>query len=519
MYFKLYAIMLMYQLFAPPIVPLAVGPGTTVVVGPRNKDGTINYVAALNERMSRGVTAKNNAFVVVAKLMPPGAWRAAGVGPVFRAKVFAKLGVKLPGKGALYFHPLPPEPPEHLPATWPVGHPPLLEVQDRFAYAARHLWTDKRFPKVARWLDSNTAALDRLVTGVKRSRYDAPMISPSHPPEIIDAQEPWLMFDRTLATALCARAERDVARGHLDMAWTQTLAAYRLGREVAADSDVISYLVGISLVARAEKVTLNIAASPRFTKQLAARMQRNRARLRPLPTAVQEINVGARYMGLDAVMMLLRDPKQVLGGGGSKRQQVGIFALTQADPNIVLRDVNREYNRLVHVAKAASFRTYQRADERLHKQVIDRGHHPFAGLNDPLVWIELALSSARQKQIFISHRLAGVVEGLTMPAVGGVVKTQWRQQQEVALRTLAIALAAYRVDHGRYPTKLAALVPTYLAKVPRDLFSGRPLKYRRRKDGGVLLYSVGPDDKDEGGNPIWDDVSVHLPPPDKGASD
>ena len=68
------------------------------------------------------------------------------------------------------------------------------------------------------------------------------------------------------------------------------------------------------------------------------------------------------------------------------------------------------------------------------------------------------------------------------------------------LRT-ELALREFRLRHGAYPAKLEALAPEALAVVPVDPFSEQPLRYRRQGNGYVL-YSVGPDLKDDGGTPI-----------------
>jgi hypothetical protein len=43
-----------------------------------------------------------------------------------------------------------------------------------------------------------------------------------------------------------------------------------------------------------------------------------------------------------------------------------------------------------------------------------------------------------------------------------------------------------------------------LAKVPADPYDGKPLRYRRLKDG-VVIYCIGPDGKDDGGTFERDD--------------
>jgi hypothetical protein len=76
------------------------------------------------------------------------------------------------------------------------------------------------------------------------------------------------------------------------------------------------------------------------------------------------------------------------------------------------------------------------------------------------------------------------------------------QQARDALLLTALALRAYRMEHGSYPAKLADLVPGHLRRVPDDVFGKTgPLRYKRAGDR-YLLYSVGPDGKDNGGAPI-----------------
>jgi hypothetical protein len=65
----------------------------------------------------------------------------------------------------------------------------------------------------------------------------------------------------------------------------------------------------------------------------------------------------------------------------------------------------------------------------------------------------------------------------------------------------ATALKRYQLKHGTYPPDLNSLVPEFLPKVPLDPVDGCPLRYRRNADGTFLLYSVGENGQDDGGNP------------------
>jgi len=74
-----------------------------------------------------------------------------------------------------------------------------------------------------------------------------------------------------------------------------------------------------------------------------------------------------------------------------------------------------------------------------------------------------------------------------------------RQETRNTLAFVAMALHAYKLYHNRYPENLSDLTPRYLQEIPADPFGGgKPLRYRHSGDK-YLLYSVGPDGKDDGG--------------------
>jgi hypothetical protein len=67
------------------------------------------------------------------------------------------------------------------------------------------------------------------------------------------------------------------------------------------------------------------------------------------------------------------------------------------------------------------------------------------------------------------------------------------------LALTAVALEQFRAAHAnQYPAALSELTPNYLAATPVDPFDGKPLRYRKQ-GAGYLVYSIGPDLKDNGG--------------------
>jgi len=76
-----------------------------------------------------------------------------------------------------------------------------------------------------------------------------------------------------------------------------------------------------------------------------------------------------------------------------------------------------------------------------------------------------------------------------------------RIEMERALLVTAVALQRYHLEHHTYPEQLAALSPQFIQTLVQDPMDGQPLRYRLRADGSFILYSVGDDGQDNGGDP------------------
>jgi hypothetical protein len=81
-----------------------------------------------------------------------------------------------------------------------------------------------------------------------------------------------------------------------------------------------------------------------------------------------------------------------------------------------------------------------------------------------------------------------------------------------AVAITGVALRRSYLRQGRYPGELAALVPEFLPSIPRDPVDGKPLRYRAVGADSFVLYSIGKDGLDDGGDatnpnknsaPLW----------------
>ena len=83
-------------------------------------------------------------------------------------------------------------------------------------------------------------------------------------------------------------------------------------------------------------------------------------------------------------------------------------------------------------------------------------------------------------------------------AVERAVEIYDRNVAQCDLLELALALRAYKKQHGTYPDRLSLLTPTHMDALPKDPFSGEDYLFRTEGEGFVL-YSVDRDLKDDGG--------------------
>jgi len=99
----------------------------------------------------------------------------------------------------------------------------------------------------------------------------------------------------------------------------------------------------------------------------------------------------------------------------------------------------------------------------------------------------------------------------TIPNFTRAWQTTAHNQTMVSEAQIACALERYRLAHGDYPETLNVLVPQFIERLPHDIIGGQPsqgsgsasqpLHYRRTNNGKFLLYSVGWNETDDGGEP------------------
>ncbi|HEX5400608.1 MAG TPA: hypothetical protein VFY06_16295, partial [Verrucomicrobiae bacterium] len=101
---------------------------------------------------------------------------------------------------------------------------------------------------------------------------------------------------------------------------------------------------------------------------------------------------------------------------------------------------------------------------------------------------------------FLKHSSPyNVLAAISIPSFNKAWQATAHNQTMVNEAQIACALERYRLANGAYPASLDALAPQFIEKVPHDIIGGKPLIYRRTVDGKFVLYSVGWNETDDGG--------------------
>jgi hypothetical protein len=120
---------------------------------------------------------------------------------------------------------------------------------------------------------------------------------------------------------------------------------------------------------------------------------------------------------------------------------------------------------------------------------------------EPLFGASYAQSRERMNAYDLSHERQTLTGRLYFDGYSGISAMGLKEATlEALLDTARIGLAAriYLAREKHWPSAVADLVPGILSQEPSDPFTGKPFVFRVDKDG-LLVYSLGSNEKDDGG--------------------
>ena len=268
-------------------------------------------------------------------------------------------------------------------------------------------------------------------------------------------------LSRLLALQAQARAERENWSGAAD----SCLDAVRLGADIPYGSPLIGDLVGIACQAIGRRQMwsvvehLNAAQSRSAISRLMSIMDR---RL-PYTDTLQE----EKWAMQANLLEVFNDPKKAATLADGKTD----------DPNVSQKQSVLFYLFCSKTRIMENYTTYMDRSVQVAQQ-------PYG----------LHLPSPPLPKDPINRELLPVYEAARLKNV--------ENETQNGLLLVVLALHAFRMEHGQYPVSLNELAPVCLKKLPNDPFAVQGTFKYRVTGRSYVLYSVGPDGKDDGGMPI-----------------
>jgi len=486
-----------------PRPKITVSKATTFFTEPLDENGCVDYLTALNRHCSEGVTPENNAAVPF--------WRAVGprrIDPKVRRRYFELLGMsELPEEGeylvpfcdflSLYRNEHELDGNADKDASW------TEEAYKQFDQAQQEPWSKEQFPIVAALLEKNVKPLETLVEGLERPRFYSPAVaaegrSLARMELLIGLQEA-----RDASRQFAARAMLRMQQGDRAGAWNDTLAVYRLARLNSQRPFLVDRLVAGAMQGLADGAAIALSRREDVTAVEARKCQLQLKALPAMRSMCESLNVGERIYCLDCIrdMALNREQSYVLSSefllsfadeDMNKCHEAVVAILKEwnenwLDWNEVLRLANLRIDGWIEAADqptvAKCLEKYDRLDKEMNVQAREAANRILAG-------------ERSGAEVLTESVLNGL--GFLGSVHKGSFIADVKNQVQAELTLLAFALAGYRADHQQYPGTLGELAPKYIDAIPKDGFTGGDLHYQPKADG-FLLYSLGPNGKDDGG--------------------
>src|SRR5438093_1747756 len=284
------------------------------------------------------------------------------------------------------------------------------------------------------------------------------------------------------------RAAAELSSGQTDQALEDIKFMFRLTDTVRQEPTLISFLVRVREVRLALQPVWEGLAEGRWSAGQLGSLQQSLQQFDFVADA--KFGLKAECVGLgNGIMEYVRcSPTQApelvaLDEGNSHRSATDLAAHFLAwGPRGWLYQEQVEYDRLFDQYILPPVDTVAR---QIRSGLSSSNH---AALDALLAGTAVQLLKARR-----------VFAGVLLPSLPNIHLRAAEGQSAVDLSVVACALERFRLANSQYPETLDALVPRFIEKLPHDVITGQPLKYRREEGGRFVLYSVGWNAKDDGG--------------------
>jgi hypothetical protein len=336
-------------------------------------------------------------------------------------------------------------------------------------------------------LHSLRMILDQPIGGLNLDYSQGAMLMLSH-----------LAQDKRAAVWLCEAANLDLHEGRTAQACEDLKTCMDLSHFCEHEPLMISQLVRVAILAIAIGSTWEELQSPNLNERELVELQKCWETAHPLSCATRS---------LEMERAMLKENFDALRSGQMSFNAMYGSGTPPSTTNFiqdVLNDPGKEADEAAQQFKFWVWKWRWSYDEELMSmQELQGGIETARKIqsNAPFVVTLKSYDTAADKiRAPYTNMIGKFFLGLDPGYLHNYLRKLCLIEAQRKLAITAIALKRFQVAHQKFPADLKELTPSYLASIPIDPMDGKPLRYRPNSDGTFLLYSVGEDGVDDGGD-------------------
>lgn len=429
---------------------IVLSPETTAIIAPLRDDGAPDYIRALNDQFSVGVTPENNAFV---------AWlNVVGTEKILSNKtkkqILQMCGAKDSGAQLWVDY-------NNILKKHGITNEKILSDDDR---AGQQLWSQKDFPFVAEYLQENESFFDRTKEAFSRSHYWLPYAA-ADGRSMISVLIPSLGRLRDVSRGLCARATLRASAGDFDGFLSDIMCCKQIARKMSA-ATAIEHLVGISIEISADKAVGVVAGSGILSAKQCDRLNHELSHSGPLPPLWKCIDLAERWNWLDVTIQLAQGRTNEISRMIFEDDEAAneLLKVNRHDVNWnnILRLFNTIANRQIAAMKSPTIAEFQRVQQELMADIISTKPEMKSGWGS---------KGHNETSNAYTQRIAAI---LTNRLVTDLEYAELRDRQssiQTSMVHVVVMAAKYHAEKKAWPKQLSDLAPSYLQKIPDDIYS------------------------------------------------
>ncbi len=341
----------------------------------------------------------------------------------------------------------------------------------------------RSFSDISKWTEKQRREISKLINSSDMQYIYALLEQASRRPECnfnlkyedgAGALLPHLAKMRSVARLLCAKALIEADAGNSDKAFDTILVGLRMSNHLKDEPSLISQLVRIAcdmlIIDCIEQTSSKYTISQEKRRSLIIELE--------------------NHVGSEPFKKCM-DGERVCLGGVEFNKLLNKKYSTKELNTILGSSSNELFLTLFYLEYTTPFKSLLKKDFACYMSLLSEMKKLY---NMPYPESVIAGNNIFRSSI----PSYCVLTRMLIPALTRIREQMSIHEAKIQVCRIGLALKIYKAKYGTYPESLAKLVPDILEEIPSDPFTEKSLVYRKSKDG-FILYSLGPNMKDDGG--------------------